>query len=79
VRVRLFTLAAGPFGCFAPGEHELPAELGRALVAAGAAVALEAVKASAPDAPAPSVEVQAARPAAERSEAMVRRGRGRRG
>ena len=51
MRVLLKSLAAGPGGCLAPGEHEVPAELGRSLVAGGYAVAVEVRKPEAPAEP----------------------------
>jgi len=75
VRVLLKSLAAGPGGCLAPGEHEVPAELGRALVAGGYAVALEVRKPDAPAEPAPVVETAEAPRRGERAEAMARKGR----
>jgi len=75
VRILLRTLAAGPAGCLAPGEHEVPAELGRALVAGGYAVAVEVRKPEAPAEPVPVVETAEAPRRGERAEAMARKGR----
>jgi hypothetical protein len=71
----LKTIAAGPGGCLAPGEHEVPAELGRALVAGGYAVAVEVRKPEAPAEPVPMVETAEAPIRGERAEAMARKGR----
>ena len=76
MRVLLKSLAAGPGGCLAPGEHEVPAELGRALVAGGYAVAaVEVRKPEAPAEPVPMVETAEAPIRGERAEAMARKGR----
>lgn len=60
MRVRMTTLACGPSGTFPPGaEREVSDAEGAALVAARAAVALDAPKAPAPEAPAREPEAPA--------------------
>jgi len=75
MRVILRTLVAGPGGCFAPGEQEIPDALAKALVAGGAAVALEATKPAAKEAPAPPVETAQQPRRGETADAHKRRGR----
>jgi hypothetical protein len=53
----------------------VPAELGRALVAGGYAVAVEVRKPEAPAEPVPMVETAEAPIRGERAEAMARKGR----
>ena len=76
-RIMLLTSLAGPGGCMAPGEHEVPDGLAKDLVAQGHARILSGVAKEEAPKPEPP-EIETAEAVHEKREEAVKPRRGRR-